>query len=166
MTQKERNGRIQRLVRAGKLIAALLFFFYMYSVITTIFLLATGRLVYPYPVLNVFMSVLMTGTAVVVIVLALRIVFSMQQETTPFTMDNARRLRVIGWLLIAYELIIEVSARLADRLALEVFSAEGVAVSTHFSMGGLLIVVGLAVLAISFVFQYGIELQRLSDETL
>ncbi len=166
MTQKEYEGRMNLLVRISAGLAMLLFLYYAYSIVTTVMLLvgagpASGGLA------AWLSAALMTAWGILILVLTLRIVWSLRGAQSPFTVENAKRLRVIGCLLIAYELIMAVLARLpAQGMRIAAADGSSVQVAEHSSMGGILIIVGLAVLAISVVFQYGVELQQLSDETL
>ncbi len=166
MNTENYKSRIKRLGNISMGIALLLFLYYAYSIITTIALLMKGGMAAG-NMSGWLSAVLMTAAGIVILVLALRIVWSLRGAESPFTLQNAKRLRVIGWLLIGYEVVMALLSRLFSR-PMVLAEAEGttVAVSTHTSMGGILIAVGLAVLAIGYVFQYGVELQQLSDETL
>ena len=162
MTQKELTKRVERFTRVAKLVAILVFLSYGWYIVSTVYLTAVGRL----RLENPWPGFLLTGFALAILVLAFRVVFSLRADASPFTGANAKRLRWIGLLLIVYEpLQGALSSRLTASLAGEL-STEGTQVSVHVSLGGLLIVVGLAILAISFVFEYGAQLQKLSDETL
>ena len=165
MTRKDYESRMNRLVRISAGLAVLLFLYYAYSIVTTVTLVAgSGE---PGDLFSWLSAALMTAWGILILVLTLRIVWSLRGAQSPFTVENAKRLRVIGCLLIAYELIMAALARLpAQGMSIAAADGSTVQVSTHNSMGGILIVVGLAVLAISMVFQYGVELQQLSDETL
>jgi len=160
------KSRIKRLGTVSMWIALLLFLYYAYSIITTAALLMRGGMAGG-SLSGWLSAALMTAAGIVILVLALRIVRSLREAESPFTLQNAKRLRVIGWLLIGYEVVMALLSRLFSQ-PMVYAEAEGttVAVTAHVSMGGILIVVGLAVLAIGYVFQYGVELQQLSDETL
>lgn len=166
MNTENYKSRIKRLGSISKGIALLLVLYYAYSIITTIAFLAKGGMAWEN--LSGWLSAaLMTAAGIVILVLALRIVWSLRGAESPFTLQNAKRLHVIGWLLIGYEVVMALLNRLFSQ-PMMIPEAEGTAVqvTTHTSMGGILIVVGLAVLVIGYVFQYGVELQQLSDETL
>ena len=165
MTRKDYESRMNRLVRISAGLAVLLFLYYAYFIVTTVTLVAgSGE---PGGLFSWLSAALMTAWGILILVLTLRIVWSLRGAQSPFTVENAKRLRVIGCLLIAYELIMAVLARLpAQGMRIAAADGSSVQVAEHSSMGGILIIVGLAVLAISVVFQYGVELQQLSDETL
>ena len=109
-------------------------------------------------------NVLLTALVLVIIVLAFRMLWCITRDMTPFSHANVRRLRVIGWLLLAFEPLQQLLSWIAVRMYNN--TADGVRTVTHTSLGGVLLSVGLAVLCISVVFAYGCELQRQSDETL
>ncbi len=101
-----------------------------------------------------------------VIVLCLRMLRDVSKSASPFSAANVKRLRAMGWLLVAFEplqllltrcvwLIRSGSAREGETLAY-----------SHQSMGGMILLVGLAVLGVALAFEYGAQLQQLSDETL
>ena len=166
MNTERYKSRIKRLGNISMGIALLIFLYYAYSIITTITVLVKGGMAAG----NLYgwlSAALMTAAGIVILVLALRIVWSLRGAESPFTLQNAKALRVIGWLLIGYEGVMALLSRLLSQ-PMAFAEAEGTttAVTAHISMGGILIVVGLAVLAIGYVFQYGVELQQLSDETL
>ena len=166
MNTENYKSRIRRLGNISKGIALLLVLYYAYSIITMAALLMKGGMAGE-SLPGWLSAALMTAAGIVILVLALRMVWSLRKAESPFTLQNAKRLRVIGWLLIAYEAVTALLSRLFSQPVV-IAEADGTtaAVSTHTSMGGILIVVGLAVLAIGYVFQYGVELQQLSDETL
>ncbi len=86
---------------------------------------------------------------------------SVSEKTSPFTMENVRRLRWIGVLLLTFEPI-----QLLAQFLNPFQPSEGVLIRTYISLGGMVFVCGLAVLGLTMVFRYGIELQRQADETL
>lgn len=103
---------------------------------------------------------------------ALLMLIGVLKDDSPFTMKNVRRLRWMGWALIAFEplqRIIQIVQEQAMRAVLYAQAADGESIAmtvTRSSLGGLLVIVGLAVLCISMVFRYGVELQVQADETL
>ncbi len=166
MTRKEYEKRVERLGRIAAGLALLLFVWYASVIGSSVFRMAQNGLFREIPAALLLSSALMLAGTAVIVVLALRLVLSLRKGASPFTIRNADRLRVIGWLLIAYELVITLISRLSGGQTFEAAEGAAVRVQSHTSLGGLLIVVGLAVLAISWVFRYGVELQQLSDETL
>ena len=162
MTQEALNVRLERFIRIAKLLAILVSLAYGYYLVSSIYLLALGRM----QLEALLPGLLLTVFAIGILLLAFRLIFSLRSGCSPFTTANARRLRGIGLLLIAYELLQSALSSVTTASLAEALSAEGEQVSVHISLGGLLIVTGLAVFSLSYVFQYGVQLQQLSDETL
>ena len=90
---------------------------------------------------------------------------SISAKDSPFTVANARRLGWTGGLLLAFEPVAYLLQWIGNRwFPLQI--GENLWMTSNQSYGGLFIVCGLGVLAVSMVFRYGVELQRQSDETL
>ena len=100
-----------------------------------------------------------------IMVSAFGLMRSVWREESPFTPKSVNRLRGMGWALILYEAAQEISAQIVQRM---IFSplAEGASIRVVSTMGGLFYTVGLMLLGVAMIFRYGMELQRLSDETL
>lgn len=172
MTKNEFHRRFERLSLAAELVFLLLI---LYSVIqtaiTVYFMVAAPEASYSSGTgtqdwLTLVYSLIFVVIVVIVMVLVLLLLRSIRRGDTPFTRSNVRRLRGIGWLLVAFEIL----QRLLARLFWAVASGrvqDGETVSYYFySNGGMILMVGLAVLGISLVFEYGVVLQQLDDETL
>ena len=172
MTKNEFHRRFERLSLAAELVFLLLI---LYSVIQTAimiyFMVAAPEASYSSGTgtqdwLTLVYSLIFAVIVVIVMVLVLLLLRSIRRGDTPFTRSNVRRLRGIGWLLVAFEIL----QRLLARLFWAVASGrvpDGETVSYYFySNGGMILMVGLAVLGISLVFEYGVVLQQLDDETL
>ena len=171
-TKNEFHRRFERLSLAAELVFLLLI---LYSVIqtaiTVYFMVAAPEASYSSGTgtqdwLTLVYSLIFVVIVVIVMVLVLLLLRSIRRGDTPFTRSNVRRLRGIGWLLVAFEIL----QRLLARLFWAVASGrvqDGETVSYYFySNGGMILMVGLAVLGISLVFEYGVVLQQLDDETL
>ncbi len=172
MTKNEFHQRFERLSLAAELVFLLLI---LYSVIQTAitiyFMVAAPDASYSSGAgtqdwLTLVYSLIFVVIVVIVMVLVILLLRSIRRESTPFTHINVRRLRWIGWLLVAFEIL----QRLLARIFWTVASGrvqDGETVSYYFySNGGMILMVGLAVLGISLVFEYGVALQQLDDETL
>ena len=104
------KSRVKRLGTVSMGIALLIFLYYAYSIITTITVLVKGGMAAG----NLYgwlSAALMTAAGIVILVLALRIVWSLRGAESPFTLQNAKALRVIGWLLIGYEGVMALLSR-------------------------------------------------------
>nr|WP_319489479.1 DUF2975 domain-containing protein [uncultured Caproiciproducens sp.] len=89
---------------------------------------------------------------------------SLKSNSTPFTKENVKRLKMISVLLIVIEPVQMIFGSIAN--ALRPLTANGEKVMSVTSMGGMVIVLGLIVFCLSLVFEHGVELQKQSDETL
>lgn len=172
MPKNEFHQRFERLSLTAELVFLLLI---LYSVIQTAitiyFMVAAPDASYSSGAgtqdwLTLVYSLIFVVIVVIVMVLVILLLRSIRRESTPFTHSNVRRLRWIGWLLVAFEIL----QRLLARIFWTVASGrvqDGETVSYYFySNGGMILMVGLAVLGISLVFEYGVALQQLDDETL
>ncbi len=169
MTQKEFKSRFERYARVGTLAFTLLVLYWLIQTAITAYFVITGE-VPPgeaeQSFFNLIYSLLFSVFVVAIMVMVIRLLQSIQKGRTPFTMANVRRLRRIGWMLVAFEVLQHVTTRLFWAAASGRVE-DGEKVVYYFSStAGMVMIVGLAVLAISVVFQYGVELQSLSDETL
>lgn len=87
----------------------------------------------------------------------------------PFTQRNVHRLQWISWSLILFEPV-----QLATQFAANYFFQQTDVLSngmmtrtvTYFTLGGVVLLVGLATLGITMIFAYGFSLQQQADETL
>ncbi len=161
MTKEDLKKRLDGYVRIGKLVAGLIGLYYLFELGYALLPVLRGAV----PPLTALPLVLQAALGIAVIVLSLSVLFGVGKTAQPFTPHNARLLRWIGVLLVVYEplnrLIIMVYNRLVPPAVPDGLSAE-----VHSSMGLILVAVGFAVMAISYVFEYGAALQQLDDETL
>lgn len=169
MTQEEFKNRFERYANGGILIFALLVLYWLIQMSVTVYFAVKGEPSASAGEQNTFTlvySLLFSAYIIAVMVMVIRLLQSIRRGSTPFTMVNVRRLRQIGWMLVAFELLQHLTTRLFWAAASGRIE-EGEKVVYYFSStAGMVLIVGLAVLAISLVFQYGVELQQLSDETL
>lgn len=95
---------------------------------------------------------------------ACRMLLGIAKDASPFTAQNVRRLRFIGWGLVIFEPL----QYLVNAVNPAHFNIGGqeYTVSTVSSFGGLFFIAGIAVLCVSMIFRYGVELQTQADETL
>ena len=169
MTQEQFQKRFARYADLGKLLFVLIILYWLIQMMITAYFVITGETPpgeAEQSVLNLVFSVLFSAFVIAVMVMVICLLQSIQRGKTPFTADNVRRLRWIGGMLVAFELLQHLVTRLFWAAASgRVENGEQV-VYYYNSTAGMVLIVGLAVLGISLVFQYGVELQKLSDETL
>lgn len=169
MTQNEFKTRFERYARAGTLFFALLVLYWLIQMAISISFAITGETPpgeAQQSIFNLAYSLLFGVIVVAIMVMVIRLLQSIQKGSTPFTMANARRLRRIGWMLVIFEVLQHVTTRLFWTAANGRVEEGGKVVYYFNSTAGMVMIVGLAVLGISLVFQYGVELQQLCDETL
>ena len=169
MTQENFKSRFDRYANMGKLFFGLLVLYWLIQMVISIYFMITGEASpgeAQQDMFTLFFSLVFSAFIIAIMVMVIRLLQSIQRGSTPFTVANARRLRRIGWMLVAFELLQRLMTRLFWAAASgRVENGEKV-VYYYNSTAGMVLIVGLAVLAISLVFQYGVELQKLSDETL
>ena len=113
---------------------------------------------------TILLNTIITAVVLAVLFIASGMLKSLKSGYTPFTKVNVKRLKVISILLIAIEPIQMIFGGIFN--ALRPLTASGEKIVSVTSMGGMVIVLGLIVFCIALVFEYGIELQTQSDETL
>ena len=111
-------------------------------------------------------TLVMNVIVIAVIVLCLRMLREVSGGAAPFSMSNVKRLRAIGWLLVTFEPLQQGLTYLVW-LIRSGRVQDGETVTYFFqSMGGMILLTGLVVLGLALAFEYGAQLQKLSDETL
>ena len=107
---------------------------------------------------------IITISGIVVLVIGLmsikvfiKIITSIEEDPTPFNAENPVRIRKIGKLMLASFLISFVCDEVVDAITKGLFAA-------NQDMLKLLVIVGVFLL--SYIFEYGFELQKESDSTL
>lgn len=98
----------------------------------------------------------------VVLQFVIRLCSSLQKSPTPFTPDILRQLKGLGWALVAWAVVPGLLGSLV--MALMHISADQVNISIHLDLDSILL--ALFFLVLVYVFEYGTQLQRQSDETL
>lgn len=96
---------------------------------------------------------------------AFMLLLSMRKNDSPFVTPNVRHLDWIGWLFVAYEPVNYICQTISNRF-FPVVLPNGITMTTTYTYGGLFLICGCVLLTLSTVFRYGMELQKLSDETL
>lgn len=89
---------------------------------------------------------------ILVIVNSFRLLLGMRRGETPFQLDNGRRIRRMGVLLMLIEPLLLLESFLSDGSLPEIY--------------GISFVAGLVMYNVSLLFDYGAHLQQESDETL
>lgn len=171
MTREEFKAKSGRYALAAMWAFALLILYFLIQTAITVYFTLTGAGKLPVGQaaqnnLTLLYSLFFSAIMLAVMVLSLRLVLVIHKGESPFTLKNARSLRQIGWLLLLFEPLQWLITHLFWRLASGFIVEDGTVEYYFNSSGGMILMVGLAVLAISYVFQYGVELQKLSDETL
>ena len=115
-----------------------------------------GYLNLPALVMYVFSRAVMAVTCVTLI----KIFSDASKGCSPFTMIQVRRLRLMAAALLVYA-ILEFAITYCSSFARQDWAGPSVATVDLFA-----IIAAAVVFAFSFVFKYGILLQKLSDETL
>lgn len=98
----------------------------------------------------------------VVLQFVIRLCASLQKSPTPFTPEILRQLKATGWALLAWAVVPGALGSLV--MALMHISADQVNISIHLNLESVLL--ALFFLVLVYVFEYGAQLQRQSDETL
>lgn len=164
MTQDTFRIKSRRYANAVALILAVIVVKFIYDVVSSLRGAAAAEL--PGEAFLISGSV-MSVLAMAVMVLSFRLLVVVSRGPTPFTPENAKRLRTMGWLMIAFEPLQRLLAAISWNRAYDPALAQGEKVVYYFyNSGGMILLAGVAVLCVSLAFQYGAELQRQSDETL
>jgi hypothetical protein len=85
---------------------------------------------------------------------------------TPFTVENAARIRALGWLVIAAGPFYGLLEYIYAMMLLPQVSIEGAAVKANPDAHGFYILAGLIILVIGHVFRHGVELRIDSELTV
>jgi len=103
---------------------------------------------------------------IVLSLLILGLVFMARQflveviDGTPFTLENARRLKWIGWFLLGIGVAKPIVHNIAARWAFSIVKIQSPILSPPFDLDVAWILVSLFVLILSAVFRYGVELEK------
>jgi len=90
---------------------------------------------------------------------------SIRKDETPFLRKNVTKLKIVAFLLVAFELYMFISQRVINSLFIR-YADPNMKYVVEVSLGGVVVVLGLVVFCIALVFEYGISLQNQVDETL
>ncbi|WP_017414018.1 DUF2975 domain-containing protein [Clostridium tunisiense] len=90
---------------------------------------------------------------------------SIEKDYSPFNISNVKKLKVLSGLLLAFEPVHLISTKVVQSIRPLILEG-GTRVTSFISFGGVFFAVGLVVFCIALIFEYGIELQKQSDETL
>lgn len=113
---------------------------------------------------TVLLNSVTSAAVLAVLFIASGLLRTIRSDSTPFTKENASRLKRIAVLLVAVEPMQMICSVVFN--ALRPLTAAGQKVVEVRSMGGMVIALGLIVFCIALVFEYGTDLQKQSDETL
>lgn len=89
---------------------------------------------------------------------------SIEKKYTPFNGGNVKKLKILSVLLMMFEPVQFISLKIND--AIRPIIVNGQRISFFTTLGGMIFSVGLLVFCLALIFEYGIELQKESDETL
>lgn len=120
------------------------------------------------------------GFAVVILFLILSLkqlikIMTIVKNGTPFTMECAKSIRLLGILVIVSSIVVPAVSSFVEFLEIRMFNLESILLSTPgisnvtynlFSFDGVPILIGFIILILSGVFQYGCYLQDEYDSTL
>lgn len=103
-----------------------------------------------------------------ILVILLRIFSDVAQGDSPFTMAQVKRLRIISLLLVCYGALDNIITNASALIQYNGFNSGYMSTNENavFAVYLAPLIVAAAVFAFSYVFKYGVLLQKLSDETL
>ena len=97
------------------------------------------------------------------------LLMSIKKDETPFRLRNVKLLKSIAIMLMAFELLQVIAARI-PLIGGSIVMDDGTTLAPVLSMtyfpSGVILVVGIVVYCVALIFNYGISLQKQSDETL
>ncbi|ADL50752.1 DUF2975 domain-containing protein [Clostridium cellulovorans] len=102
---------------------------------------------------------------IAVLVVASRLLKSIGKDYTPFSSKNVKMLKVAAGLLMIFEPVHIIAQKIINTIR-PVILENGQRIAAFSFFGGVFFVLGLVVFCIALTFEYGIELQKQSDETL
>ncbi len=114
----------------------------------------------PALLINLFVALIITGLLVAIFYLTNQIFHSINTDHTPFTIENAKRIKIIAILLL---IIATVPILLQLLLYYLIYLEPGsYTIGSNFA----LILFSLVFMCLSYIFSYGCDLQQEVDETL
>lgn len=150
--------------------AAFVFFLICYSLLSSDLSDVNTPAVFAYPL--VFL--LYMGSASLIPLILWRMLKEISDARTPFTLKNAKRLRVLALILLVYDILaflmdVFASQFLLQSNGLSIFIGEAIsdfASNSTATLDLFPLVIAAVFFALSYVFKYGVLLQQESDETL
>ncbi len=104
-------------------------------------------------------TILVGTLAVLFVIYILRKIIETVTAGRPFTTVNVRRIRLIGFLLLAGGVVVPLVEYLVARIILSQIISEGIPLSPPFDVNGGVILGGLLILVLATVFEYGSRLE-------
>ena len=119
-------------------------------------------------VTNLLPSAVLFILSILIMLTVIVILRDIVKGESPFHARNVSRLKRAAYLLIAYEPVQIVSQLIINRFLPLITEDDGTTytITSIHPLGGVVLIIGLAALCLAFTFQYGVELQQQSDETL
>ena len=114
--------------------------------------------------LDMLSSLIFPAGLLAVTVILAPFVRSTANGGSPFTSFGVRALKRAAIIIIALEPMQGIL--LAVLNSLRPITPDGIRITVQISYGGIIVCLGLAVLCLSFIFEYGVYLQGQYDETL
>ena len=114
---------------------------------------------------TVISSAIGTVIVFVVLIIALALLKSIKSEETPFNTKNVKYLKAIAGILMMFEPLMYILQWFQNTFY-PIVLEDGMAMTIHTSIGGVVFAVGLIVYCVSLVLEYGVSLQQQIDETL
>ncbi|MGE5551284.1 MAG: DUF2975 domain-containing protein [Bacteroidota bacterium] len=100
------------------------------------------------------------------VIYQMRRIFATLKRGTPFTMENARRIRIIGLVIIGGSLLQSLATSGVGYLMMQNIIIEGVELHAKLGAGASSILIGLVILILAEIFRYGASLQEDQDLTV
>lgn len=100
----------------------------------------------------------------IVLIIATSMLAQIRNGKTPFSKSNIKKLNSIGLTIILLEPVQFIVQILLNNY--RPLNEVGMKVEYRFFSGGIFIALGLVIFCLAYIFKYGMELQKLSDETL
>lgn len=105
------------------------------------------------------------GAAFLVLIL-LRRIFTTMRDGTPFLPENVRRIRWLGYIVIAAAVVEQLVTVMLGVVMIDNVTSAGIELNYAFNLNFTAIFLGLIILAIAEVFRYGTNLQSDADLTV
>lgn len=116
-------------------------------------------------IMALFISSLNALLIISILAVVCMLLKSIEKEYTPFNRSNVKKLKILSFLLLMFEPLYFISMKVVGAIR-PLILENGQRVTSFISFGGVFFALGLVVFCLALVFEYGIELQKQSDETL